>query len=341
MSRLIEAGLPGESAAIICLVRPSRVLAPASAGRSTNTSLTVGGVIISTAHPHNALVRQRLQVLHVQLERIISRVILSGEHLLLEQRRDKLRHPRRAGPRARRHRPTSTTSSGTVPRPGGRVMATLPYPQSFWVDRHRKPTARRQQAAVPLPVHLPHANSLGVLSVSLRRWPLRPDSADISAPRLAAFRSSERIVRDGRHVCRCAASARCSTSPKILTSLRALFPTVESATIRAAIPERYRTLFEAVPCLPNRVSSCPSGIRKEREKRKSDREAGGKRSFIRLMARCPSPAPAGAFAARLPDVDVEAGNQPSVTGGPRKTSLCATGCAFADVAVNAVLPPLA
>jgi len=46
---------------------------------------------------------------------------------------------------------------------------------------------------------------------------------------------------------------QCSTSPKILASLRALFPAVESADIREAILARYPHLFEATPRPADRV----------------------------------------------------------------------------------------
>lgn len=114
----------------------------------------------------------------------------------------------------------------------------------------------------------PHANNLGVLSVSLRKMAFETGLSEDAIRRgLAAFESSGRIVRDGGHVWVCGfIRHQCSTSPKILTSLRALFPTVESAAIRAAILERYPHLFGAAPYPSDRVS-VPSGeSEKEREK---------------------------------------------------------------------------
>ena len=114
----------------------------------------------------------------------------------------------------------------------------------------------------------PHANNLGVLSVSLRKMAFETGLSEDAIRRgLAAFESSGRIVRDGGHVWVCGfIRHQCSTSPKILTSLRALFPTVESAAIRAAILERYPHLFGAAPYPSDRVS-LPSGeSEKEREK---------------------------------------------------------------------------
>ena len=114
----------------------------------------------------------------------------------------------------------------------------------------------------------PHANNLGVLSVSLRKMAFETGLSEDAIRRgLAAFESSGRIVRDGGHVWVCGfIRHQCSTSPKILTSLRALFPTVESAAIRAAILERYPHLFEAVPYPSDRVSVPFGESEKELEK---------------------------------------------------------------------------
>lgn len=114
----------------------------------------------------------------------------------------------------------------------------------------------------------PHANNLGVLSVSLRKMAFETGLSEDAIRRgLAAFESSGRIVRDGGHVWVCGfIRHQCSTSPKILTSLRALFPTVESAAIRAAIRERYPHLFGAVPYPSDRVSVPFGESEKEREK---------------------------------------------------------------------------
>ena len=116
----------------------------------------------------------------------------------------------------------------------------------------------------------PHANNLGVLSVSVRKMAFETGLDEDAIRRgLAAFESSGRIMRDGGHVWVCGfIRHQCSTSPKILTSLRALFPTVESAAIRAAILERYPHLFGAAPYPSDRVS-VPSG-ESEKERKKED-----------------------------------------------------------------------
>lgn len=116
----------------------------------------------------------------------------------------------------------------------------------------------------------PHANNLGVLSVSVRKMAFETGLDEDAIRRgLAAFESSGRIVRDGGHVWVCGfIRHQCSTSPKILTSLRALFPSVESAVIRAVILERYPHLFGAAPYPSDRVS-VPSG-ESEKERKKED-----------------------------------------------------------------------
>lgn len=156
----------------------------------------------------------------------------------------------------------------------------------------------------------PHANNLGVLSVSLRKMAFETGLSEDAIRRgLAAFESSGRIMRDGGHVWVCGFIRRqCSTSPKILTSLRALFPTVESAAIRAAILERYPHLFGAAPYPSDRVS-VPSG-ESEKELEKEDQigkpEARGV-FYPPDENALPIPLPLlEALQRDFPDVDVEA-----------------------------------
>lgn len=156
----------------------------------------------------------------------------------------------------------------------------------------------------------PHANNLGVLSVSLRKMAFETGLSEAAIRRgLAAFESSGRIVRDGGHVWVCGfIRHQCSTSPKILTSLRALFPTVESAAIRAAILERYPHLFGAAPYPSDRVS-VPSGeSEKEREKEDLIGKPEARGAFYPPDENAlPIPLPLlEALQRDFPDVDVEA-----------------------------------
>ena len=156
----------------------------------------------------------------------------------------------------------------------------------------------------------PHANNLGVLSVSLRKMAFETGLSEDAIRRgLAAFESSGRIVRDGGHVWVCGfIRHQCSTSPKILTSLRALFPTVESAAIRAAILERYPHLFEAVPYPPDRVSVPFGESEKELEKEDQIGKPEARGVFYPPDENAlPIPLPLlEALQRDFPDVDVEA-----------------------------------
>ena len=156
----------------------------------------------------------------------------------------------------------------------------------------------------------PHANNLGVLSVSLRKMAFETGLSEDAIRRgLAAFESSGRIVRDGGHVWVCGfIRHQCSTSPKILTSLRALFPTVESAAIRAAIRERYPHLFGAVPYPSDRVSVPFGESEKEREKEDLIGKPEARGAFYPPDENAlPIPLPLlEALQRDFPDVDVEA-----------------------------------
>lgn len=159
----------------------------------------------------------------------------------------------------------------------------------------------------------PHANNLGVLSVSVRKMAFETGLDEDAIRRgLAAFESSGRIVRDGGHVWVCGfIRHQCSTSPKILTSLRALFPTVEFHSYPGRHSGTLPAPVRAAPYPSDRVS-VPSG-ESEKELEKEDQigkpEARG--VFIRLMkTRCHPPASAGGVAARLPRCGRRGGNQP-------------------------------
>ena len=156
----------------------------------------------------------------------------------------------------------------------------------------------------------PHANNLGVLSVSLRKMAFETGLSEDAIQRgLAAFESSGRIVRDGGHVWVCGfIRHQCSTSPKILTSLRALFPTVESAAIRAAILERYPHLFGAAPYPSDRVSVPFGESEKELEKEDQIGKPEARGVFYPPDENAlPIPLPLlEALQRDFPDVDVEA-----------------------------------
>ena len=114
----------------------------------------------------------------------------------------------------------------------------------------------------------PNTNNLGVLSVTIRKIAFETGMEEEAVREcLGHLEFHERIVMEDGDIWVCGfIRHQCSTSPKILTSLRALLPTVESAAIRRAILKRYPHLFGAAPYPSDRVS-LPSGeSEREREK---------------------------------------------------------------------------
>lgn len=112
----------------------------------------------------------------------------------------------------------------------------------------------------------PNTNNLGVLSVTVRKIAFETgrDEDDVREF-LEDLEFDGRIVMEDGDIWVCGfIRHQCSTSPKILTLLRALLPTVESAAIRRAILKRYSHLFGAAP-YPSDMVSLPSG-ESEREK---------------------------------------------------------------------------
>ena len=80
----------------------------------------------------------------------------------------------------------------------------------------------------------PSTNNLGVLSVTVRKIAFETglDEDDVREF-LEDLEFDGRIVKEDGDIWVCGVIRhQCSTSPKILTSLRALLPTVESAAIR-------------------------------------------------------------------------------------------------------------
>ena len=80
----------------------------------------------------------------------------------------------------------------------------------------------------------PSTNNLGVLSVTVRKIAFETglDEDDVREL-LEDLEFDGRIVKEDGDIWVCGfIRHQCSTSPKILTSLRALLPTVESAAIR-------------------------------------------------------------------------------------------------------------
>lgn len=156
----------------------------------------------------------------------------------------------------------------------------------------------------------PHTNNLGVLSVTVRKIAFETglDEDDVR-DFLEDLEFDGRIIMEDGDIWVCGfIRHQCSTSPKILTSLRALLPTVESAAIRRAILERYPHLFGAASYPSDRVS-LPSGesereVEKETLIRTPERE---RTSFAAPVEETRLPLHLLAALQRdFPDVDVDA-----------------------------------
>ena len=156
----------------------------------------------------------------------------------------------------------------------------------------------------------PNTNNLGVLSVTVRKIAFETglDEDDVREV-LEDLEFDGRIVMEDGDIWVCGfIRHQCSTSPKILTSLRALLPTVESAAIRRAILKRYPHLFEAAPYPSDRVS-LPSGesereVENETPIRAPEREGA---SFAPPVEETPLPLHLlTALQRDFPDVDVDA-----------------------------------
>ena len=156
----------------------------------------------------------------------------------------------------------------------------------------------------------PSTNNLGVLSVTVRKIAFETglDEDDVREF-LEDLEFDGRIVKEDGDIWVCGfIRHQCSTSPKILTSLRALLPTVESAAIRRAILKRYPHLFEAAPYPSDRVSVPFGESEKELEKEDQIGKPEARGAFYPPDENAlPIPLPLlEALQRDFPDVDVEA-----------------------------------
>ena len=139
---------------------------------------------------------------------------------------------------------------------------------AFWSDPYIETLSASEKLLYLYLFSCPHTNNLGLLAVSRRRMAydtgLKEEAVDAA---LAAFERDGKIATDGDAVWVCHfIRHQCSTSPKILVSLRSLFPAVESAKLRKAILALYPHLLGAAPCPADRVSVGFRESEKEREK---------------------------------------------------------------------------
>lgn len=161
---------------------------------------------------------------------------------------------------------------------------------AFWSDPYIETLSASEKLLYLYLFTCPHTNNLGVLAVSTRRMAYDTGlTREAVHAALSLFERDRKIVMDGDTVWLCNfIRHQCSTSPKILASLRALLPAVESADVRKAIVERYPHLFGAAPYPSDRVSV--SSGESEREEERKDRDG-------RIFRACGD---AGKIAVRLP-----------------------------------------
>lgn len=117
----------------------------------------------------------------------------------------------------------------------------------------------------------PHTNNLGVLTVSRRKIAFETGLTEESvAAGLAALERDGKVLIDGGAIWVCNfVRHQCTTSPKLLLSLRALFPTVPSCVIRRAICDRYPHIFA-----PADTVSVPTGESEKKQEREKEDQIG-------------------------------------------------------------------
>lgn len=139
---------------------------------------------------------------------------------------------------------------------------------AFWSDPYIETLSASEKLLYLYLFSCPHTNNLGLLAVSRGRMAYDTGLTEETVnAALAALERDGKIATDGDAVWVCHfIRHQCTTSPKILVSLRALFPTVESAKLRKAILALYPHLLGAAPCPADRVSVGSRESEKEREK---------------------------------------------------------------------------
>lgn len=150
---------------------------------------------------------------------------------------------------------------------------------AFWSDPYIETLSASEKLLYLYLFSCPHTNNLGLLAVSRRRMAYDTGLTEEAVnAALAAFERDDKIATDGDAVWVCHfIRHQCSTSPKILVSLRSLFPTVESAKIRKAILALYPHLLGAAPCPADRVSV---GFRESEQEREKEDQIGTDGFFI-------------------------------------------------------------
>ena len=126
----------------------------------------------------------------------------------------------------------------------------------FWNDPYVEGMEPQDKLLYVYLFSSPHTNNLGVLTVSRRKIAFETGLTEEGvAAGLAALERDGKVLIDGGAIWVCNfVRHQCTTSPKLLLSLRALFPTVSSGVIRRAICDRYPHIFA-----PADTVSVPTG----------------------------------------------------------------------------------
>lgn len=166
----------------------------------------------------------------------------------------------------------------------------------FWNDPYVEGMEPQDKLLYVYLFSSPHTNNLGVLTVSRRKIAFETGLTEEGvAAGLAVLERDGKVLIDGGAIWVCNfVRHQCTTSPKLLLSLRALFPTVSSGVIRRAICDRYPHIFA-----PADTVSVPTGESEKKQEREKEDRIGTDGFFIPVEM-------LEALQRDFPDVDVQA-----------------------------------
>ena len=166
----------------------------------------------------------------------------------------------------------------------------------FWNDPYVEGMEPQDKLLYVYLFSSPHTNNLGVLTVSRRKIAFETGLTEEGvAAGLAALERDGKVLIDGGAIWVCNfVRHQCTTSPKLLLSLRALFPTVPSCVIRRAICDRYPHIFA-----PADTVSVPTGESEKKQEREKEDQIGTDGFFVPVDM-------LEALQRDFPDVDVQA-----------------------------------
>ena len=166
----------------------------------------------------------------------------------------------------------------------------------FWNDPYVEGMEPQDKLLYVYLFSSPHTNNLGVLTVSRRKIAFETGLTEEGvAAGLAVLERDGKVLIDGGAIWVCNfVRHQCTTSPKLLLSLRALFPTVSSGVIRRAICDRYPHIFA-----PADTVSVPTGESEKKQEREKEDRIGTDGFFVPVEM-------LEALQRDFPDVDVQA-----------------------------------